>query len=69
MIGCGAEEAGEGVSEWTPRALSVSVAFLAIKTSWTEYLEMLFHTCQLCLGALAPGKLWYAESNRHQGLP
>lgn len=34
---------------------SRSVAFLAAKTSWTEYLEVLLHTRQLCLGALAPG--------------
>lgn len=51
------------------RLCSGSVAFRAIKTSWTEYLEVLLHTHQLCLGALAPGKLWYVESNRHQGLP
>jgi len=48
---------------------SISVALLATKTSWTEYLQVLFRPRQLCLGALAPVKLWYAESNRHRGWP
>ncbi|XP_064570142.1 uncharacterized protein LOC135448268 isoform X2 [Zonotrichia leucophrys gambelii] len=58
--GCGAEEAGEGTSEWTAVLCLCcsSVVFLAFKTSWTEYLETLLQTCQLCLGALPPGKLW-----------